>query len=92
MKTKLATLVVMALIVCGVAVYVYASSDASSTEPSISSSSQSTPMECGGCSKKSDSDTSDEKKGCDKSDDKKSSDNSSGCDKSKSKSGCGKSK
>lgn len=82
MKTKLTTLVAAALFLCGVAVYAYTSSDAASSELSISSGVESTPLACGegGCAKKTESDKSDNNKCCPK----------SGCDKSKS--GCDKSK
>ncbi len=90
MKTKLVALVVVAFVVCGVVVYVHASSDVSSTELSISSTPESTPLACGddGCAKKAECDKSAEKEGCSK---------SGSCDKSKescheSKEGCSKSK
>ena len=82
MKTKLTTLVMVALFACGAIVYAYASSDAALSELSISSGVESTPLACGegGCAKKAESDKSDDNKCCPK----------SGCDKSKS--GCDKSK
>ena len=80
-------LVAVAFLVCGVAVYVYASSDASSTELSISSTPESTSLACGndGCAKKAECDKPAEEKDCPKS--------KEGCDKSeadcpKSKEGC----
>ena len=90
MKTKLVALVVVAFVVCGVVAYVHASSDVSSTELSISSTPESTPLACGddGCAKKAECDKPAEKKGCPK---------SGSCDKSKencpeSKEDCPKSK
>ncbi len=89
MKTKLVALAVVVLFVCGAMVYVHASSDASSTELSISASPESTPLASGdgGCSKSADSDKPAEKKACPKSGSDKS---EGGC--SKSKGGCSKSK
>ena len=91
MKTKIVALVVVALVVCGVTIYVNASSDTTSTEISSCSSPESAPMAYGendGCTKKSTCDKIAEKKSCPKSD---------SCDKSKSscpesKSGCPESK
>ena len=94
MKTKIVALVAVAFLVCGVAVYVYASSDASSTELSISSIPESTSLASGndGCAKKAECDKPAEKKECPKSEEDcpKSKE---GCDKSeadspKSKEGC----
>ena len=76
MKIKLVALVAVAFVVCGAVVYVYASSDVSSTEPSISSTPESTPLACGngGCAKKAECDKPAEKEDCPK---------SGSCDKSK---------
>ena len=84
MKTKLVALVVVAFVVCGVVAYVYASSDASSTELSISSTPESTSLAFGndGCAKKAECDKPAEKKDCPK----------SKADCPKSKEGCPKSK
>ena len=69
MKTKIVASVAVAFLVCGVAVYVYASSDASSTELSISSISESTSLASGndGCAKKAECDKPAEDKDCPKS-------------------------
>ena len=54
MKIKIVTSVVVSLLVCGVMVYVHASSDVSPTEPSISSTPEEKPLACSneGCSEK----------------------------------------
>ena len=83
MKTKLVVLAMVALFVCGIVVYVHASSDVSSTELSMSASPEATPLSCSkdGCGKKAEGDKDGEKKGCPKSGD--SDKKKGGCDKSK---------
>lgn len=85
MKTKIVASVAVAFLVCGVAVYVYASSGASSTELSISSTPESTSLGNDGCAKKAECDKMAEEKVCPKS---KEGGDKSEADCPKSKAGC----
>ena len=69
MKTTFVASVAVAILVCGVIVYVHASSDVSSTELSISSTPEAAPPAHGneGCEKKAECDKMAEEKVCPKS-------------------------